>query len=160
MARSTRRSREQGAPDANEPLSLPVRVRRVAIIATALGGFALGWAALSLPWRPEAPLALLLWVLAAANLCALVALLGSGRHARRAVGWLVALSLGAAPLLVGAIVVTSVVMVRMYGPLGWGLTVALGAIAWLLLLVTLPVGLVGLRYLRARAVAGPSNDDA
>jgi hypothetical protein len=141
-------------PRAND---LPPGARRLLIAWTALLGPILGWAALRLPWRPEAPLALLLWALAAANLCALVALLGSGRRVRLALGVLVALSLGAAPWLAGALISSSVVMVRMYGALGWGLAVALAAIGWLLLLATLPIGLFGLhclRRLRPRAVPG------
>jgi hypothetical protein len=123
-------------------------------------GPVLGWAALCLPWRPEAPLALLLWALAAANLCTLVALLGSGRRLRLALGVLVALSFAAAPVMAGAIIISSVVMVRMYGALGWGLTVALAAIGWLLLLATLPIAFVGLRCLRRQRVDGNLPDAA
>lgn len=156
-------------PPANEPApSAPASeehggellpgTRRLLIGWTALAAPVLGWAALRLPWRPDTPLALLLWALAAANACTLVALLGSGRRLRLALGVLVALSLGAAPWLVGAIVSSSVVMVRMYGALGWGLTVALGAIGWLLLLATLPIGLFGLHCLRRSAATGTLHD--
>jgi hypothetical protein len=130
---------------------LPPGARRLLIAWTALVGSVLGWGALRLPWRPEAPLALLLWALAAANACALIALLGSGRRVRLALRVLVALSLVAAPWLAGAIISSSVVMVRMYGALGWGLTVALAAIGWLLLLATLPIGFFGLHCLRRSA---------
>jgi hypothetical protein len=153
MPRSNDLDRERGGAD-DGPLSssavssprafLAPGARRFLTGWTALAAPVLGWGALRLPWRPEAPLALVLWALAAANLCTLVALLGSGRRLRLALGVLVALSLGAAPLLTGAIISTSVVMVRMYGALGWGLTVALAAIGWLLLLATLPVALFGL----------------
>lgn len=158
MALRNRRSRVTDAPGVSEPqhLALSPGARRFSIVATGLGGPALAWAAVRLPWRPEAPLALVLWVLAAANLCALVALLFSPRHTRRALAWLVGLSLGAAPVLLGAIALTSVTMVRLYGALGWGLTVALAAIGWLLLLATLPLGLVGLHQLRRRSGASPS----
>jgi hypothetical protein len=40
-------------------------------------------------------------------------------------------------------------MVQMFGPLGWGLTVALGAIGWLLLLATVPIGLFLLHLARS-----------
>jgi hypothetical protein len=53
-----------------------------------------------------------------------------------------------------AIISSSVVMVRTYGALGWGLTVALAAIGWLLMLATLPIGLFGLHCLRRRAAPG------
>lgn len=142
---------EQAAP---EPYPLPLGVRSFLLGATALAGPAFAWAALRLPWRPDAPVALLLWSLAAANSFTLVALLGSARHARRALGLLVALSLAASPLLVVAIANTSVVMVRMYGALGWALTAALAAIGWLLLLATLPVALVGLHGLRRLEARG------
>jgi hypothetical protein len=135
---------------------LPPGARRFVIAWTALVGSVSGWAALRLPWRPEAPLALLLWALAAANLCMLVALLGSGRRVRLALGVLVSVSLAAVPWLAGAIISSSVVMVRMYGALGWGLTLALAAIGWLLLLATLPIGLIGLHWLRRRAAPGQS----
>jgi hypothetical protein len=130
--------------------------RRLLVAWTALAGSVLAWGALRLPWRPEAPLALLLWALAAANLCTLIALLGSGRRVRLALGVLVALSLVAAPWLAGALISSSVVMVRMYGALGWGLTVALAAIGWLLLLATVPIGLFGFYCLRRRAAPGHS----
>jgi hypothetical protein len=133
-------------PPAGAPL--PPGARRFLIGWTALVGPILGWAALRLPWRPEAPLALVLWGLAAANLATLVALLGAGRRVRLALGTLVVLSFAAAPLLAGAIISSSVVMVRMYGALGWGLTLALAAIGWLLLLATLPIALFGLHCLR------------
>jgi hypothetical protein len=138
-------------PRAND---LPPGARRLLIAWTALVGSIHGWGALRLPWRPEAPLALLLWALAAANACTLIALLGSGRRVRLALRVLVGLSLVAAPWLAGAIISSSVVMVRMYGALGWGLTVALAAIGWLLLLATLPIGFFGLHCLRRSAAPG------
>lgn len=150
-----------GAAGRDERLGpLPPGARRFLIAATALGGGSLGWAALRLPWRPDAPLALLLWLLAAANGCTSLALLGAPRRARRALAGLAALSLGAAPVLVGAIAITSVAVVRLYGALGWGLAVALAAIGWLVLLVTLPVGLVGLHVLRRRPLDRDSHGPA
>jgi hypothetical protein len=143
MVRSNAQDRERSSGAA-----LPRGARRFLMGWTALMGPVLGWAALRLPWRPEAPLALLLWALAAANLCTLVALLGSGGRVRLALGVLVALSFVAAPSLAAAIISSSVVMVRMYGALGWGLTAALAAIGWLLLLATLPIALFGLHCLR------------
>jgi hypothetical protein len=137
-------------------IDLPPGARRLLIAWTALVGSVLGWGALRLPWRPEAPLALLLWALAAANACTLIALLGSGRRVRLALRVLVGLSLVAVPWLAGAIISSSVVMVRMYGALGWGLTVALAAIGWLLLLATLPIGFFGLHWLRRSAAPGHS----
>jgi hypothetical protein len=154
MARSNDLGREHGATGASQALLLAPGAHRFLVIGTAIVGPVLGWAARHLPWRPEAPLAIVLWALAAANLCTLIALVGSGRRLRLALGALVALSLAAAPLLAGAIVSTSVVMVRLYGPLGWGLTVALAAIGWLLLIATLPIGLVGLHCLRRREATG------
>ncbi|HTV20905.1 MAG TPA: hypothetical protein VMG12_19605 [Polyangiaceae bacterium] len=164
MARSKPRSGEpdSGAaapepddePEARERALLSPAARRAFVAATGGLGLALGWAALRLPWRPDAPLAVLLWVLAAANLGTGVASLGARRHMRRALGALVVLSLAAAPVFLGALVITSVTMVRMFGALGWGLTVALAAMGWLLALATLPLGVIGLRLLRRRAPDG------
>jgi hypothetical protein len=58
-------------------------------------------------------------------------------------------SLAAAPVFLFAISAASLQMVEMYGPLGWALTAALAAIAWLLLLGTVPVGLFGLYMTRS-----------
>ena len=156
MARSTPQSSEpDDAAAARAVRPLPAGSRRCFLGATGVCGVAFGWAALHLPWRLDAPLALLLWALAAANAGTLVALLGSGRHVRAALAVLVALSLVAAPVFSGAIVVSSMAMVRMFGALGWGLTVALAAIGWLLLLGTLPLGLLGLHHLRRAAPDAP-----
>ena len=166
MARSNPRSSEPDdavispARVASERVALeqhgpPPGQRRFFIAATGVVGLAFGWAALRLPWRPDAPLALLLWVLAAANIGALVALLAQSRHLRHALSVLVVISLAAAPVFAWAIVMTGVAMVRMFGALGWGLSVALAAIGWLLLLATLPLGVLGLRLLRRSALDEP-----
>lgn len=120
------------------------------VALTALAALAFGWSALFLPGRPE-PIGLLAWALAAANSCAALALLGWRARARRALGWLGALSLAAAPVFVWAMASTGLEMVERFGALGRGLAVALGAIGWLLVLGTLPVGLVALYYRRRLA---------
>jgi uncharacterized membrane protein len=113
---------------------------------TALSALGLGWAALALPWRPEAPLGLLLWGLAALHLCN--AVMAAWRPAR--LGWPLAvlgMASSAAALVLGlSIGQTALEMVRTFGQLGWAVTVALAAIGWLALLATLPVGLVGLYF--------------
>jgi len=122
-----------------------------ASVALALG---FGWAAFELPWRPAAPLGLLLWALAALHLCAAVGVAFVPARAARALRLLGLASLGAAPLFVLALGSTAVSMVRMFGPLGWGLGVALAAIGWLLVLATVPVGLLALRAARSGAGHG------
>lgn len=159
MARSNYRVGDSDdASAAREPDPRSPAARRFLIVAAGVGGLAFGWGALRLPWRPDAPLALLLWAVAAADTGAVVALLGSSRHSRGVLSALVVLSFAAAAVFVGAIAVTSLAMVHMFGALGWGLTVALAAIGWLLLLATLPLGVVGLRYLRRRAPDAPHAD--
>jgi hypothetical protein len=135
----------------SEGLELPAGARPWLVSATALSALAFGWAGLVLPWRPEAPLALLAWGLGVLHLCAAGALVARPARARRSLLLLATGSLSAAPVFTYAIASTSVRMVQMFGALGWGLTVALGAIGWLLLLGTLPVGLYLLRVVR-----GPS----
>jgi hypothetical protein len=119
----------------------------------AAGGtlaLAFGWAAFELPWRPAAPLGLLLWALAALHLCAAASVAFLPTRAARALRLLGLASLGSAPVFALALGSTAVSMVRMFGPLGWGLSVALAAIGWLLVLATLPVGLLALRAAAAR----------
>jgi hypothetical protein len=130
-------------------LHLSPRVRFGLVAASTLLGLAFGWAALALPWRAESPLALLGWGLAVLHLCAAVALSWRPARSGRALSMLALGSLAAAPVFVHAIIATSVEMVQMFGPLGWGLTVGLGAIGWLLLLATVPIGLLLLHLARS-----------
>lgn len=118
------------------------------VVVTVLSGSAFAWAAFALPSRTEAPLGLALWSLAIAHLCTALAVRSPARLAR-ALRLLTVGSLVAAPVFLWAIASTSLQMVRMYGPLGWGLTAALAAIGWLLLLATVPVALFGLSVRRA-----------
>jgi hypothetical protein len=132
-----------------ENLHLPPRARLWLAAATSLLGLVFGWAALALPWRTESPLALLGWGLAVLHLCAAGALSWRPARSARALSLLALGSLAAAPVFAYAIIGTSVEMVQMFGPLGWGLTVALGAIGWLLLLATVPIGLFLLHLARS-----------
>jgi hypothetical protein len=130
-------------------VDLPVGTRPWLVAGTAASALAFGWAAFALPWRAEAPLGLVLWTLSALHACTALAATCSPRRLRRPL-WLLALaSLGAAPVFTFAVSVTSIEMVQMYGQLGWALTAALGAIAWLLLLGTVPVGVFGLYVTRS-----------
>jgi hypothetical protein len=136
---------------------LPRWARPWVVAWTGLSAVGLAWAALVLPWRPGAPLGLLLWALAVLHLCnALTAALRPVR-----LGWPLALlgaaSLAAALVLAAAITGTALEMVRTFGQLGWAVTVALAAIGWLALLATLPVALVSLHlcYLAPRTSDGP-----
>lgn len=133
----------------SEPVSLSRGFRPWLVVGSLLAAGAFAWAAFVLPWRSDAPLGLVLWALAVAHLCTALAALRPARL-RRALRVLALGSLGAAPLFAWAIASTSLRMVRMYGALGWGLTAALAAIGWLLMLATVPVALFGLFVTRAR----------
>jgi hypothetical protein len=132
-----------------ENLHLPPRARLSLVAASALLGLVFGWAALALPWRTESPLALCGWGLGVLHLCAAAALSWHPARSRWAISLLALGSLAAAPVFAYAVIGTSLVMVRMFGPLGWGLTVALGAIGWLLLLATIPIGIFLLHLARS-----------
>jgi hypothetical protein len=131
-----------------ESLELPTGTRAWLALGTIGSTLAFGWAAFELPWRPDAPLGLVLWTLAALHACTALVTICRPRRLRRPLQLLSLASLGAAPIFLFAISATGVQMVRMYGSLGWALTAALGAIAWLLLLGTLPVGVFGLYVTR------------
>lgn len=128
---------------------LPEGTRPWLAAGTALSSLAFGWAAWVLPSRPETPLALLLWALCVLHACTALSVALRPQRSQRPLRLLAVASLVAAPVFVFAISTTSVQMVQTYGPLGWALSVALGAIAWLLLLGTLPVGVFGLYATRA-----------
>ena len=131
------------------PSPLPEGFRPWLVAGTLLAAGAFGWAAFVLPWRTEAPLGLGLWMLAVAHLCTALAAYSPARL-ERALRVLAVGSLCAAPVFAWAIASTSVRMVQMYGALGWGLTAALAAIGWLLMLATVPVAVLGWYVTRAR----------
>ena len=133
----------------SERVALPPGFRPWLVVGTLIAAGAFAWAAFVLPWRSEAPLGLALWALAVAHLCTALAALRPARL-RRALRVLAFGSLGAAPLFAWAITSTSLRMVSMYGALGWGLTAALAAIGWLLMLATVPVAVFGLSVTRVR----------
>jgi hypothetical protein len=130
-------------------LHLPTGTRPWLAVGTAVSAFAFGWAAFVLPWRAEAPLGLALWTLAALHACTALTAICWPRRLVRPLQLLALASLAAAPVFLFAVSATSLEMVRMYGPLGWALTAALAAIAWLLLLGTVPVGVFGLYVTRS-----------
>jgi hypothetical protein len=132
-------------------VDLPAGTRPWLAAGTSVSALAFGWAAFALPWRSDAPLGLALWALAALHACTAVAAASSPQRLGRPLWALAVASLCAAPIFVLAISMASLQMVRMYGPLGWALTAALAAIAWLLLLATVPVGLFGLYVTRSHA---------
>ncbi len=128
---------------------LPMGFRPWLVAGTVLAAGAFGWSAFVLPWRTEAPLGLALWALAVAHSCTALAAHRPARLAR-ALRVLTLGSLAAAPVFAWAILSTSLRMVAMYGALGWGLTAALSAIGWLLMLATVPVAILGWSVTRAR----------
>jgi hypothetical protein len=130
---------------------LPTGTRPWLAAGTGASALAFGWAAFVLPWRPEAPLGLVLWALCALHACTALTATCWPRRLRRPLSLLALASLVAAPVFLFAVSATSIEMVRMYGPLGWALTAALAAIAWLLLLATVPVGIFGLYVVRWHA---------
>ena len=130
-------------------VDLPTGTRPWLAGGTAVLAFSFGWAAFVLPWRSDAPLGLVLWALATLHACTALTAMCSPRRLARPLSVLALASLAAAPVFLFAVSVTSFEMVRMYGPLGWALTAALAAIAWLVLLATVPVGVFGLYVLRS-----------
>lgn len=122
-----------------------IHVRTALGLITAVSALSFGWAALVLPWRAGAPLALLAGGLSILH--AFTAVMAFFRPTAVLGVWRVLAfgSLGAAPVFVTAITLTSVEVVRTYGALGWGLTTLLAVIGWLLLVCTVPIGLWGLR---------------
>jgi hypothetical protein len=135
-------------------VTLPEGSRPWLLAGTSLSALAFGWSALVLPWRPEAPLALLAWALSVLHVCTAVTLLARPERVGRPLRMLTLGSCVAAPIFLFAISSTSVEMVEMYGPLGWALTVALGAIGWLLLLGTVPVAIFGWYVTRSTDARG------
>lgn len=114
------------------------------------GGSALlfAWAAVVLPSRPGSVLGGLAALLAAAHAATLgVALLRPSRLrvTLRFVAWL---SLLAGGTFLVAIAWTSLVLIRQFGSLGWGVTALLGAIAILLAALTGSFGAWGLSVTR------------
>ena len=130
-------------------VDLPRGTRPWLAAGTAVSALAFGWAAFVLPWRSEAPLGLVLWALSALHACTALTAIGWPLRLGRPLSLLALASLAAAPVFLFAVSATSLEMVRMYGPLGWALTAALAAIAWLLLLATVPVGIFGLYVTRS-----------
>jgi hypothetical protein len=137
-------------PVMSDSVELPAGGRPWLVASTLLSAIAFGWAALVLPWRPGAPVALLAWGLGVSHLCAAGALAWRPEHARRPLLVLAFVSLAAAAVFAYAIGSTGVQMVEMFGALGWGLAAALGAIGWLVMLGTLPMGLYLFHFTRRR----------
>jgi hypothetical protein len=130
-------------------VTLPDGSRPWLLLGTSLSAVAFGWSALMLPWRPEAPLALLAWGLGLLHVSTALTLLCWPDRVGRPLRLLTLGSCVAAPVFLFAVSSTSIEMVQMYGPLGWALTVALGAIGWLLFLGTVPLALFGLYVTRS-----------
>jgi hypothetical protein len=122
-------------------------------LASTLHAVLFAWAAHTLPWRPAAPLALVLWGLALLHAATAVAALGNLPAARRVWRALAIASLAAAVVLIGAIAIGAERMVVMFGMLGWNMTALLALIGVLVLGATVPMGLWGLAATRARAMA-------
>jgi hypothetical protein len=132
----------------HDPERLLIRARPWVAGWATLSAAALGWAALVLPWRPQAPLGLLLWALAASYLGTAAAATWRRERLARALVVLGVAS-GAAALVFGlAIGATVLEMVHTFGRLGWAIAVALLAIGWLLLLATVPAAVAGVYCLR------------
>ncbi len=113
-----------------------------------------GWAEAALPPRWNTPLGLLCLGLALLHAVTAGTVAFAPAFAPRALRLLGWASLGAALVFGGALVGSSLELVRMFGALGWGLAALLGAILVLLLALTVPVGIIGLW--RTRASHAPS----
>jgi len=107
-----------------------------------------GWAAHRLPWRPGAPLGLVLWALCLLHVATLVSAALRPAHLLRVWRALSLASLASALLFTGAIAASAYRVVQLYGALGWNLTLLLSLIGLLLLTATLPVAAWGLAETR------------
>lgn len=126
----------------------PKQVRIGLSVGAACSAGLFGWAAFVLPWRPEAPLALLAFGLALLHAATAFTALCWPRRMRHAWRLLAIGSLFCGLIFTLAIGTASIELVRMYGDLGWGLTALLGTIGLLLLVATLPMVILGLRGTR------------
>jgi hypothetical protein len=127
----------------------PKQVRIGLSVSAACSAGLFGWAAFVLPWRPEAPLALLAFGLALLHAATAFTALCWPRRLRRAWRLLAIGSLLCGLVFTLAIGTASIKLVRMYGDLGWGLTALLATIGLLLWVATLPMGVLGLRWTRS-----------
>jgi hypothetical protein len=122
-----------------------IHARTGLVLITAFSALSFGWAALVLPWRAGAPLALVAGGLSILHAFTAATALFLPAAVLRTWRVLALCSVGAASVFVSAISLTSIEVVRTYGALGWGLTALLAVIGWLLLVATLPIALWGLR---------------
>ena len=128
---------------------VPKQVRLGLSSGAACSACLFAWAAFVLPWRPEAPLALLAFGLALLHAVTALTTLFWPRRMQRAWRLLAFGSLLCGLIFTLAIGTASIELVQMYGDLGWGLTALLVVIGLLLLVATLPMGILGLRWTRA-----------
>jgi hypothetical protein len=125
-------------------------------LASFLHAAIIAWAAHTLPWRPAAPLALLLWLLALTHAATAVSALLERASWRRVWRLQACASLAAALILIGSIALGAERLVVSFGRLGWNLTALLAVIALLALGLTVPMGLWGLAATRRRAEPAPA----
>lgn len=122
-----------------------IHTRAVLCLITSLSAVSFGWAALVLPWRPGAPLALVAGALSILHGSTALSAIWRPTAILRVWRVLAYCSLAAVPIFIASISLTSLEVVRTYGALGWGLTALLAIIGWLLLICTVPIALWGLR---------------
>lgn len=125
-------------------------------LASTLHAVIIAWAAHTLPWRPTAPLALLLWLLALTHTATAIATLAHLARWRRVWRLQAFSSLAAALILIGSIALGAERLVVMFGRLGWNLTALLAVIAVLVLGLTVPMGLWGMAATRRRPAPLPT----
>lgn len=129
-------------------------------LASTLHAVVIAWAAYTLPWRPAAPLALVLWLLALTHAATAVSAWAGLVHWRRLWRAQAFASLAAALLLIGSMAVAAERLVAMFGKLGWNLTALLGVIAVLVLGLTVPMGLWGMAATQRRPQPEPATRTA
>lgn len=121
-----------------------IHTRAALSLITSLSAVSLGWAALVLPWRPGAPLALLAGALSLLHAATALSAIWRPSAVLRVWRVVAHCSLAAVPIFIASMSLTSIEVVRTYGALGWGLTALLAVIGWLLLVCTVPIALWGL----------------
>lgn len=139
---------------AEAPLSLALSERGGLTALSAASFLVFVWAALTLPPRITHPFALGFLALSVLHL--LTAASAVLRPRWLALVWpaLAWASLGGALVCTGAVIGTSRAVVGSHGALGWALAALLGAILALVLVMTLPVALWGLRRARGKHAKG------
>lgn len=122
------------------------RVRAALVLYAGTAAYVLAWAAWTLPAEPGTLLGLLAGFLSAGQALLFLAAAFVPERIPRLLVPVGVLSVLAGAIFAGAILWTSIEMVRHFGSLGWGVSALLGAIGLLALALTWPFGAWALMF--------------